>query len=109
MPQLSPKPSLTADGHVSSPASVASANDPTSQLAAVEGPALSLDNVKMEVKKEEEEDEGAEGQGDGKGHIERGSSEVKAEEKPEVRFCETVKDLEFSCESLHFSEGESKS
>lgn len=105
MPQLSPKPSLTADGHVSSPASVASANDPTSQLAAVEGPALSLDNVKMEVKKEEEEDEGAEGQGDGKGHIERGSSEVKAE----VRFCETVKDLEFSCESLHFSEGESKS
>ncbi|RVE69195.1 hypothetical protein OJAV_G00075480 [Oryzias javanicus] len=82
---LSPKPSLTADGHVSSPASVASTNDPSSQLAGSEGPTLSLDDVKMEVKKEEEEDEGAETQGDGKGNIDRGSSEVKAEEKPEIK------------------------
>lgn len=60
----------------------------------------------MEVKKEEEEDEGAETQGDGKGNIERGSSEVKAEEKPEVRLSETDGAQEFGCESQHFSDKE---
>lgn len=39
----------------------------------------------MEVKKQEEEDEGADTQGEGKGKMGKGQSDVKTEEKPEVR------------------------
>lgn len=89
MPQLSPKPSLTADGQVSSPASVSSSTDPTSQLAQEDGPAPSQEDVKMEVKKqeeEEEEEEDDEGADEGKGKMGKGQPELKTEEKPEVRF-----------------------
>ena len=93
MLQLSQKPSLRADGQVSSPASITSSTDPKSQLAPVDGPAPSQEDVKMEVKKEEEEDEEEEeeddddegAQGDGKGKLGRGQPEVKTEEKPEVK------------------------
>lgn len=47
----------------------------------------------MEVKEEEEEEEdseGAEPQGDGKGKLGLVQSEVKTEEKPEVRLSETL-------------------
>lgn len=85
LPQLSPKPSLTADGQVSSPASVSSSTDPSSQLTQADGPAPSQEDVKMEVKKQEEEDEGAESQGEGKGKMGKGLLDLKTEEKPEVR------------------------
>lgn len=91
---MSPKPPLTAEGHVSSPASVASSMNPSSQLtpaAAAEGPASSQEDGKMEVKKQEdEEDEGAESQGEGKGKMGKGQSDVKTEEKPEVRSPEMI-------------------
>lgn len=90
VPQLSPKPSLTADGQVSSPASVSSSTHPSSQLAQDDGPAPSKEDVKMEVKKqheeeEEEDDEGADSQDEGKGKMGKGQPELKTEEKPEVR------------------------
>lgn len=83
--QLSAKPSLTADGQVSSPASVNSSADPSSQLALADGPAPSQEDIKMEVKKQEEDDEGADTQGEGKGKMGKGQPDVKTEEKPEVR------------------------
>lgn len=85
LPQLSAKPSLTADGQVSSPASVSSSSEPKSQLAQADGPASSKEDVKMEVKKQEEDDDGAESQGEGKGKMGKGQLDVKKEEKPEVR------------------------
>lgn len=84
MSQLSTKLSLTADGQVSSPASVTSSTDPNSQLTRADGPAPSLEDVKMEVKKEEEDEE-VDTPGDSKGKIGKGENEVKMEEKPEVR------------------------
>ncbi|XP_037834605.1 histone acetyltransferase p300 isoform X3 [Kryptolebias marmoratus] len=82
----SPKPSLTADGQVSSPASIPGSTDPGSQLAPADGPASGQEDVKMEIKKEEEEEnEGADAQGDGKGKLGKGQSEVKTEEKPEIK------------------------
>ena len=84
MSQLSAKPSLTTDGQVSSPASVTSSSDPNSQLTRVEGPAPSLEDVKMEIKKEEE-DERVDTPGDSRGKMGKGENEVKTEEKPEVR------------------------
>lgn len=91
VPQLSPKPSLTADGQVSSPASVSSSTHPSSQLAQDDGPVPSQEDVKMEVKKqqqeeeEEEDDEGTDSQDEGKGKMGKGQPELKTEEKPEVR------------------------
>lgn len=90
MPQLSQKPSLTADGQVSSPASVSSSTDPSSQLAQADGPASSQEDVKMEVKKQEEdededEDEGGDSQDEGKGKMGKGQPELKTEVKTEVR------------------------
>ncbi|KAI3360110.1 hypothetical protein L3Q82_014425 [Scortum barcoo] len=82
---LSPKPSLTADGQVSSPASLSSSTDPNSQLPPADGPVPSQEDVKMEVKKQEEDDDGAESQGEGKGKMGKGLSDVKTEEKPEIK------------------------
>uniref|UniRef100_A0A1A8LDQ4 histone acetyltransferase n=1 Tax=Nothobranchius pienaari TaxID=704102 RepID=A0A1A8LDQ4_9TELE len=81
----SPKASLTADGQVSSPASVTGSTDPSSQLTSADGPTPAQENGKMEIKEEEEEDEGADTQGDGKGKLGKGHSEVKMEEKPEIK------------------------
>ena len=69
---------------MSSPASVSSSADPSSQLAQVEGPAPSQEDVKMEVKKQEEDDEGADSQEEGKGKMGKGEPDVKSEEQPEV-------------------------
>lgn len=87
LPQLSPKPSLTADGQVSSPGSVSSSADPSSQLTQPDGPAPSQEEVKMEVKKQEdeEEDEAADTQEEGKGKMGKGQHDMKTEVKPEVR------------------------
>ncbi|TWW69523.1 Histone acetyltransferase p300 [Takifugu flavidus] len=80
---LSPKPSLTADGQVSSPTSVNSSTQPSSLLTTGDGLPPSLEDIKIEVKKqeekEEEEDQDAHSQKEGKGH-----PEVKTEEKPEA-------------------------
>uniref|UniRef100_A0A1A8FN11 histone acetyltransferase n=1 Tax=Nothobranchius korthausae TaxID=1143690 RepID=A0A1A8FN11_9TELE len=82
----SPKASLTADGQVSSPASVTGSTDPSSQLTSADVPTPAQENAKMEIKEEEEEeDEGADTQGDGKGKLGKGHSEVKMEEKPEIK------------------------
>lgn len=88
LPQLSPKPSLTADGQVSSPGSVSSSANPSSQLE--DGPAPSQEDVKMEVKEEEEDDEGADTEGEGKGKMGKGQHDVKTEKKPEVRFTDPL-------------------
>ncbi|TKS91650.1 CREB-binding protein [Collichthys lucidus] len=82
---LSPKPSLMADGPVSSPASVSSSADPSSQLTQADGPAPSQEDVKMEVKKQEDDDEGSESQGEGKGKMGKGQPDIKMEEKPEIK------------------------
>lgn len=69
---------------MSSPASVSSSADPSSQLAPQEGPAPVQEDIKMELKKqEEEEEEGDETQGDGKSLGKTGKVEPdeKAEEK----------------------------
>lgn len=94
-PQLSPKPSLTADGQVSSPASVNSSTDPSSQLTQADGPAPCQDDVKMEVKKQEEEDEGDDSQDDVKGKMGKCHPEAKTEEKPEVRLSMTFTGTNF--------------
>lgn len=86
VPKLSPKPSLTTDGQVSSPASVSSSVDPSSQLAQTDGPAPSQEDIKMEVKKQEdEEEEDIDSQDEDKGKTGKGQPELKTEEKPEVR------------------------
>lgn len=81
--QLSPKPSLTADGQVSSPTSVNSSTQPSSLLTPGDGLPPSLEDIKIEVKKqeekEEEEDQDAHSQKECKGQ-----PEVKTEEKPEA-------------------------
>ncbi|XP_077414693.1 histone acetyltransferase p300 isoform X5 [Vanacampus margaritifer] len=87
-PQLSPKLPVTTDGQVSSPASVSSSTDPSSQFAPQEGSAPIQEDMKMEVKKqEEEEEEGDETQGDGKSMGKTGKVEPdeKAEEKVEIK------------------------
>lgn len=74
---------------MSSPASVSSSTEPSSQLPQADGPAPSQEDVKMEVKKqeeEEEEDEEADSRDEGKGKMGKGQPEIKTEEKPEVRF-----------------------
>lgn len=70
---------------MSSPASVSSSADPSSQLTQADGPVSSQEDVKMDVKKQEEDDEGTDSQGEGKGKMGKGQSDVKMEEKPEVR------------------------
>lgn len=70
---------------MSSPASVSSSADPSSQLTQADGPAPSQEDVKMEVKKQEDDDEGSESQGEGKGKMGKGQPDIKMEEKPEVR------------------------
>ncbi|XP_013855486.1 histone acetyltransferase p300, partial [Austrofundulus limnaeus] len=113
----SPKPSLTADGQVSSPPSIPGSTDPGSQLTPADGPAPSQEDVKMETEKEEEEDtEGADAQGDGKGKLGKGQPEVKTEEKPEVKKekssgdgCKSEPmDTSSSSESVSESSGEDK-
>ncbi|KAM9394002.1 histone acetyltransferase p300 isoform 2-T2 [Pholidichthys leucotaenia] len=78
----SAKPSLTADDQISSPASVSSIATQT------DGPTASQEDVKMEAKKQEEEEveeeEGADTQED-KGKMGKGQSDVKTEEKPEMK------------------------
>lgn len=86
VPQLSPKPSLATDGQVSSPASVSSSVDPSSQLTQTDGPAPSQEDIKMEVKKQEdEEEEDVDSQDEDKGKMGKGQPEIKTEDKPEVR------------------------
>lgn len=86
---MSPKPSLTSDGPVSSPASVNSSADPSSQLSQTDGPTPCQEDGKGEAKKQqqqqEEEDEAGDSQDDVKGKMGKGHPEVKKEEKPEVR------------------------
>ncbi|XP_074552379.1 histone acetyltransferase p300 isoform X2 [Halichoeres trimaculatus] len=86
---LSPKPSLTADGPVSSPASVNSSSDPRSQIPTGEGPTPNQEDVKMEIKKQEEEEEEEEeerdSQEDTKGRTGKGQTDMKVEEKPEIK------------------------
>ncbi|KAF0032436.1 hypothetical protein F2P81_014726 [Scophthalmus maximus] len=84
VPQLSAKPSLTADCQESSPASVNSSTGTSSQLATADGSAPSQEDVKMEVKKEEEE-EGPDSHGEGKGKMGKCEPDVKTEEKPEIK------------------------
>lgn len=81
--QLSPKPSLTADGQVSSPTSVKSSAKPSSQLTTGDGLLSSQEDIKIEVKKQEgEEDEDDQEAGSQKkGKVQ---PEVKTEEKPEA-------------------------
>lgn len=86
---MSPKPSLTSDGPVSSPASVNSSADPSSQLSQADGPTPCQEDGKGEAKKQqqqqEEEDEAGDSQDDVKGKMGKGHPEIKTEEKPEVR------------------------
>lgn len=70
---------------MSSPGSVSSSANPSSQLTEADGPAPSQEDVNMEVKKQEDEDEGADTEGEGKGKMGKGQHDVKTEEKPEVR------------------------
>ncbi|XP_038165293.1 histone acetyltransferase p300 isoform X2 [Cyprinodon tularosa] len=80
----SPKPSLTAEGQVPSPASVTSSSDRNSQLAPTESLASSQDDIKMKIEKEEEEEEedvGGDAEGNRKGKMCKTQSEVKHEDK----------------------------
>lgn len=81
--QLSPKPSLTADGQVSSPTSVNSSAKPSSQLTTGDSLLSSQEDIKIEVKKQEgeEEEDDQETGGQKKGKVQ---PEVKTEEKPEA-------------------------
>lgn len=81
--QLSPKPSLTADGQVSSPTSVNSSAQPSSQLTIGDGLLPSQEDMKIEVKKQEgeEEEDDQEAGSRKKGKVQ---PEVKTEEKPEA-------------------------
>uniref|UniRef100_A0A087Y961 histone acetyltransferase n=1 Tax=Poecilia formosa TaxID=48698 RepID=A0A087Y961_POEFO len=76
---LSAKTSLTAEGQVSSPASITSSSDHNSQLAPAEGLSQSQDNIKVKVEKE-----GGDTEGNSKGKMCKAHSEVKKEEKPEI-------------------------
>ncbi|XP_068192711.1 histone acetyltransferase p300 isoform X2 [Antennarius striatus] len=82
---LSPKPSLTTDGQVSSPASDSSTMDPSSQLTQADGMVPSQEDIKLEVKKQEEEDEGTDSQGEGKGKLGKGQPDIKTEDKLEIK------------------------
>lgn len=90
VPQVSPKPSLTSDGPVSSPASVNSSAEPSSQLSQADGPTPCREDGKVEAKKqqqqEEEDEEAGDSQDDVKGKMGKGHPEVKTEEKPEVKW-----------------------
>lgn len=81
--QLSPKPSLTADGQVSSPTSVNSSAQPSSQLTTGDILLPSQEDIKIEVKKQEgeEEEDDQEAGSQKKGKVQ---PEVKTEEKPEA-------------------------
>ncbi|KAM4535424.1 histone acetyltransferase p300 isoform 2-T2 [Fundulus diaphanus] len=84
----SPKPSLTAEGQVSSPASITSSSDHNSQLAPAEGLVSSQEDGKIKVEKEEEDDEedvGGDTGGHSKGKMCKTQSEVKNEDKPEIQ------------------------
>ncbi|XP_029997672.1 histone acetyltransferase p300 isoform X5 [Sphaeramia orbicularis] len=85
VPPASPKPSVTADSQVSSPASVSSNTESKSQLAPADDPAPGQEDVKMEVTKQEEDDEGAETQEEGKGKTGKGQPDVKTEDKPDIK------------------------
>lgn len=79
--QLSPKPSLTADGQVSSPTSVNSSAQPSSQLTAGDGLLPSQEDIKIEMKMQEEEEDDQEAGSQKKGKVQ---PEVKTEEKLEA-------------------------
>lgn len=81
--QLSPKPSLTADGQVSSPTSVNSSAQPSSQLTTGDGLLPGQEDIKKEVKKQEgeEEEDDQEAGSHKKGKVQ---PEVKTEGKPEA-------------------------
>lgn len=81
--QLSPKPSLTADGQVSSPTLVNSSAQPSSKLTAGDALLPTHEDIKMEVKKQEgeEEEDDQEAGSQKKGKVQ---PEVKTEEKPEA-------------------------
>lgn len=81
--QLSPKPSLTADGQVSSPTSVNSSAQPSSQLTTGDSLLPSQEGLKIEVKKQEEEEDDQDAGSQKKGKMQ---PEVKTEEKPEASF-----------------------
>lgn len=81
--QLSPKPSLTADGQVSSPTSVNSSVQPSSQLTTGDGLLPSQEDIKIEVKKQEGEEE-EDDQEDGSQKKGKLQPEVKTEEKLEA-------------------------
>lgn len=80
--QLSPKPSLTAE-QVSSPTSVNSSAQPSSQLTTGDSLLPSQEDIKIEVKKQEgeEEEDDQEAGSQKKGKVQ---PEVKTEEKPEA-------------------------
>ncbi|XP_035380966.1 histone acetyltransferase p300 [Electrophorus electricus] len=77
----SQKSSLGAEGQVSTPTSVSSA-DPNPQLTSADGPTLS--DFKTEVRQQEEEEE-SEAEGKASGKMAAMKGEMKSEEKPEIK------------------------